>query len=356
MPQKVFGECLFLDVGQGTANAVILRDGRILLIDAGPYKISVLHELLDSFEFESIDRIVLSHNDRDHIRGWEEITRRYGSKIGQYYLVQDRVLEEGDIFDYTMHMVDTGVIPRPMSAQIRNLARPECIWSFDGTQRLRLMLLYPDLMANIEGQKQEKPNQTSAITMLICNEDPILFPGDSTVRSWKTIASTQPRLFPMKLSILVVPHHGGFLDCEDEVRDLTWLFSEVLRTKTAVISVGTANPHGHPRTNMISALLASGANLMCTQVTTSCHGGLSVAGFKPGVMEDLHPFSLSRATSNPAHVGCAGTVVATLDDRGIEISKKAQHLSAILRKLSTPKCLNARPLDAADAAQLRLAH
>jgi competence protein ComEC len=71
----------FLDVGQGDSALFETENGYRLLVDAGPDK-KVLRKLGEVLPFwsRSIDVILLSHYDSDHIGGLPEILRRY--KVG----------------------------------------------------------------------------------------------------------------------------------------------------------------------------------------------------------------------------------------------------------------------------------
>ena len=71
----------FLDVGQGDAIFIEASNGNQILVDAGPNK-KVLSELSKIMPFydRSIDMIIESHPDSDHIGGMIDVLRRY--KIG----------------------------------------------------------------------------------------------------------------------------------------------------------------------------------------------------------------------------------------------------------------------------------
>ncbi len=69
--KKACGECFFLDVGQGTANVILLEGGRALVIDTGPARRGIVKRLLVDYGVREIECVVLSHNDRDHIAGFD---------------------------------------------------------------------------------------------------------------------------------------------------------------------------------------------------------------------------------------------------------------------------------------------
>ena len=73
----------FLDVGQGDAILVQAPDGRQILVDGGPSPTALLNELGDVLPFwdRSLDLVVLTHPDGDHITGLIPLLDRY--RVGQ---------------------------------------------------------------------------------------------------------------------------------------------------------------------------------------------------------------------------------------------------------------------------------
>ena len=69
----------FLDVGQGDAVYIKAPNGNQLLYDAGPPTGAVLEQLASVMPFydHSIDVVVFSHPDMDHIGGFADVFNRY---------------------------------------------------------------------------------------------------------------------------------------------------------------------------------------------------------------------------------------------------------------------------------------
>ena len=69
----------FLDVGQGDAILVQTPDGRQILIDGGPNPTALLSELSAALPFwdRSLDLVVLTHPDGDHLTGLLTVLDRY---------------------------------------------------------------------------------------------------------------------------------------------------------------------------------------------------------------------------------------------------------------------------------------
>lgn len=330
-----YGECLFFDVGQGAANIILLENRRALILDTGPLKDGPVHQFLEDYLVESIECVILSHNDRDHIGGWERLATRFGEKIKNVYLLKDRPFKTGATFDLTMALARQGVIPRPQRAEVRDLRKPLTIWQ-DRRRSMRLDLLYPDMIANDDADRGRDPNRTSAIVALSCHARTILFPGDSTLDAWKTLKENSESL-PIKVEILALPHHGGLIKKNTAKSDVEWLFDECIDCRVATVSVGSHNRYGHPRSEILEVLRAKGVVVMCTQITPQCHQGRPLVELSPGVIPP-EEHSLS-ARPGGRGIACAGTVVATLSSDGIEVQREQEHQSAVGYRLRSPMCV-----------------
>lgn len=332
-----YGRCLFVDVGQGTANVILLRNKRAILLDAGPIrKGSPVVRILE--DIDSIECVVLSHNDKDHIAGWEEVAIRFGRKIRDVWCLVDKNYACGARIDITMALWRDKKIPTPRRLSLDDLASPRTIWADTGSP-LRLDVWYPDLPGDCEALRAGAPNRTSGIVCLHCDGRSILFPGDSEMDAWRRLAEESPVL-PMQLSALAVPHHGGLTGAGEE--DLDWLFGHLLKPQAAVISVGTVNGHRHPRPEVISALRRANVAVLCTQITSQCHDELE--SLRPGVIRPNDPGvsspveSLTLSARRSRLVACAGTVRANLLENHIAIDRVTVHQKAVVRKLRSPLC------------------
>src|SRR5512139_1499151 len=69
----------FLDVGQGDAVLIQTPDGRQILVDGGPSPSALLDQLGEVMPFwdRSLDLVVLTHGDADHLSGLIPIFDRY---------------------------------------------------------------------------------------------------------------------------------------------------------------------------------------------------------------------------------------------------------------------------------------
>ena len=160
----------------------------------------------------------------------------------------------------------------------------------------------------------------------------MLIGGDAPLRSWSELTDMERRAEAFR-----IPHHGGALhdggvpDGWDVVR----LYREV-GARVALISVGTNNAHGHPRSEWIRPLTGGACRLLCTQITARCHGPIDitrpdgatvrdadeVASLRDRVVTKQQQWTvpqyrhltdkLRAVRSNLLEVPCAGTVMVVL--------------------------------------------
>lgn len=334
-----YGQCYFLDVGQGTANVVLLSGRRALVLDAGPIKkASPVHRLLKKYA-GTIECVLLSHHDKDHILGWEQIAADFQKNIGAVWCVPDANPEEGRRIDITMKLSNEGKIPRPSPAMVDSLKVKKTIWK-DSQSPLQLDVYYPDLQGVHEAIKAGNKNGCSVVAALGYNNEVILFPGDCQINAWRRLRDESPHL-PLQAKVVNVPHHGGLPGGTPD--ELTWLYKQAVQSRVAVVSAGSANDEGHPTREVITALRDAGVRIMCTQITPACQATLEP--LRPGVIPPLAEFSASTITPSftstaqrSRNVGCAGTVRASLGENAIQVLRQSEHLAAVTKKVSSPMC------------------
>ena len=344
---EVIAECYILDVGQGSSSVVLLGQSRCIVIDCprGPHcsPLPTLR-LLQRHGIASIEVLAISHNDADHEGGAAAILMEYSSRIGQVAMLQDRAAPDMRFARAVLHARDRGQFAGPvLRLETPALGQRKVLWE-DRKRSLRLVVLYPDFAGNLGAQVKREPNQTSAVLAFCGPNSTILFPGDCGIDAWAAIAERSPDK-RVECDVVAVPHHGGLTGgalSGDWVGAVRRAYSEVLRAKVGIVSVGTFNPYGHPRAEVIRSLTSGGAVVMCTQITSKCCAALDRLGV--GVLS-CNEFSCSTfgrkstRSGQPKNVACAGSVVLEITDRGLAIPRLQEHRRAIQEsRLVKPLC------------------
>jgi len=234
-----FLEVNFFDVGQGDAIFIETPQLHQILIDGGPTSI-ILEKLAKEMPFwdRTIDLIILTHPERDHIFGLIEVLKRY--KV-------ENILWTGVIRD-TSEFKEWKKLIENEGAKIFIAKTGQKIKA----TRTVLVILYP--FENLEGQELKDSNNTSIITKLIFGENSFLFTGD-------VYKSVERELLAKELDIdsdiLKVGHHGSKTSSLEE-------FIKEVSPEIAVIQVGKDNLYGHPHPESLDTLEKYGIRVLRT--------------------------------------------------------------------------------------------
>ena len=296
----------------------------------------------------------MSHNDKDHQGGASAIIAAYPKAIDRVFFLQDRPIEQIALYGVVKRALEGGnLLSEPI--RLERDDQPRVIFS-EPTKDLSLELIHPTFQANLEAQNSAQPNETSAVLVLFCGKRKVVYPGDSSIGDWRRIRSYLGG--PILADILSVPHHGGNVyehrykrksTAESELREkqnLDWLYSEGVQCKFAIVSVGTTNNYGHPKSAAISALRSSHAQVICTQITQSCYDDLEL--LRPGVRRAVF-HSQSRGSNDltsgghSRNVACAGTVIAEIGRDSVTIRGFDEHQMGVEKLVANgghPLCRN----------------
>ncbi|MBI4692335.1 MAG: MBL fold metallo-hydrolase [Candidatus Terrybacteria bacterium] len=225
-------EVYFLDVGQGDAIFIETSNGNQILIDAGPNR-QVLRELSKVMPFydRSIDVVMESHPDSDHIGGLPEVLGRYDVTL---------VIESGVGSDNAVYVETEKIISEKRIKKI--LARRGMQINLgDGAH---LDILFPD--RDISGLDT---NDASIVARLIYGENEFLFTGDSPKKMEKYLVSLDgnPPAGGLQSDVLKLGHHGSKTSSSEE-------FLGYVKPLYAVISAGKNNRYGHPHQEILERL------------------------------------------------------------------------------------------------------
>lgn len=219
----------FLDVGQGDSVFVEAPNGNQLLYDAGPPTGAAIRGLASIMPFwdRSIDVLVLSHPDLDHIGGAVEVLKRYTVPV---------VLESGAVGT-------NGVVPE-LNAQFerqqtdRLLARRGQTIELGGS--VFVDILYPD-----SNDLPEETNDASVTVRIRYGSTSFLLSGDlSRWGEYRILDETSGQLHA---TVVKLGHHGSKTSSSER-----WLAE--LKPEIVVVSAGKNNKYGHPHQEVMDLL------------------------------------------------------------------------------------------------------
>ena len=220
----------FLDVGQGDAILVQAPDGRQILVDGGPSPTALLNELGDVLPFwdRSLDLVVLTHSDGDHITGLIPLLDRY--RVGQ-------------VLDVAQS--DAAPEAAPWLERLAALGVPR-VYAQRGMRLpvgdLQITVLHPG-PAQLTGTASDD-NNNAIVLHLDYGGISLLLTGDAEHEAETDIIAAD---LPLRADVLKIGHHGSNGASSPE-------FIATVSPRLAVIQVGAENKFGHPHPAILERL------------------------------------------------------------------------------------------------------
>lgn len=330
----------FLDVGQGTSNVLQFADGSVAIIDCGESAVALV-TLLQSIKFTRIRAIVLSHWHDDHTGGVPAVLDNFLDAIDCFYLSQDRpahLIRANKVFALIRQKSKQQTKYRVERLEKQDLNEGKIPLPPD-VKTASLSVLYPDFLESLDAQSQKDGNQGSGVLLLEHGAGRIVFPGDAGKKAFKALMKREGDT-RIQCDVLAAPHHSGKLnkgsdDFSGHRNCFHWLYSDVIETKYVVVSAGTGNNYGHPLEEHVHEAVASGATVVCTQITPRCHRTPDKVA--PALLE---PIENPSACGFGDGFGCAGTVVAKMQIDRIELEREKKHRDAVdtIASSESPLC------------------
>ena len=259
-------EVNFFNVGQGDAIFIQTPQGHQILIDGGP-GLTILEKLSKEMPFwdRSIDLIILTHPEHDHMAGLLQVLKDY--KV-------ENVLWTG-VVRHTAEYNEWKRLIKEEKAKIY-IAKSGQKIVFHGSNQCNLEKSEPcDYLSifspfeSLEGQEIKKSNDTSIVAKLTFGENSFLFTGDAGKSVEYKLAHKN---VPLKSDVLKVGHHGSKTSSGES-------FIKMVSPKIAVISVGgnnevrgrncdnkKRNKYGHPNCEVLAAFKKFGIKVLRTDI------------------------------------------------------------------------------------------
>lgn len=229
----------FLDVGQGDAVLITTPGGRQILIDGGPSATELNWRLGQEMPFwdRSLDVVVNTHGDADHLAGLVSLLGRY--TIDQV-LVSGLPLENPLWQEWETSLAGTGLTPVLGQAGMQ-------LSLGDGVSA---SLLFP----GPAGWNENSPNNHSLVLRLQYGRVSFLLPGDIEAVVEQELVRTGA---PLAATVLKSPHHGAKTSSSVP-------FLEAVDPQIVVISVGADNRFGHPSPEVLERYAERGVTVLRT--------------------------------------------------------------------------------------------
>lgn len=240
----------FLDVGQGDGIVVEMPHGKTVTVDGGSSDVSAVGEyrILPFLKSERIQRIacaILTHMDKDHIGGIQELLemeQQNGNGILIENLAVPAVLKEQDKWEEVKKTAlekGTGILY--LKAGDR--------FEISGVQ---FLCMHPS-----EDFKDRSDNAASLVIKVVYGEFAALLTGDLEGRGEETFMKAYEEEL-REMDLLKVAHHGSKNSSMEA-------FLNICRPEISIISCGEGNRYGHPHKELLERLERAGSRIFITR-------------------------------------------------------------------------------------------
>ena len=193
----------------------------------------------DAFYDRSINVVLATHADQDHIGGLPEVLKNYKVNI----FMESGVPGESSTYKELEKLVNDGETEKNVK---KILARRNMIVDLgDGAV---LQILFPD-----RDPTGMETNTASVVTKLVYGENEFLLTGDSPIAIENYLVSVSD----LSSNVLKVGHHGSKTSTGQT-------FVSAVSPEYAVISVGEDNRYNHPNQATLDTLTNFGAEVLRT--------------------------------------------------------------------------------------------
>jgi competence protein ComEC len=232
----------FLDVGQGDSTFIETPYQNQILVDGGPGS-AVLEKLGREMPFwdRTLDLVVLTHPEKDHMAGLIEVLKKYKVK---------NILWTGIVRDTAEYREWTDAVEKESANVV--LAKAGEKISFGDAE---FDVLFP--LENMQGQELKDSNNSSVVIKLVYGENSFLLTGDLVDKGEEEIMQSGENV---DSDVLKVAHHGSKTSSEES-------FISAVSPETAVISAGKNNSYGLPAAEILDELSNYGINILRTDLS-----------------------------------------------------------------------------------------
>ena len=234
----------FLNVGQGDAILLLSSSGHQVLIDGGPDR-SILTQLSSVMPFydRSLDAVILTHPDADHLAGLVQVLDRYDVGV---------VIETGMACETALCASWREAVKNENAENVVAYAG----YTIDLGDGALLTIISPP--SNLEGVLVNKKNNGAIVARLDYKNQNVLLTADIERETEHALLTSNYSGF-LDTDILKVGHHGSKNSSLDE-------FLDAITPKLAVIEVGAKNRYGHPTQEALTRLANHHATVYRTDI------------------------------------------------------------------------------------------
>ncbi len=218
----------FLDVGQGDAIFIEAPNGNQILIDSGSNK-KVLRELGEVMPFydRSIDMVIATHPDKDHIGGLPAVLEKFKVNV----FIEPGVTSDNGTYEALGVVIEEKGIKKILAKRGQRITLDKDVY---------MDILFPD-----RETLGWETNTASIVVRLVYGDTSFLLTGDSPKRIEEYVTSLDGK--NLTASVLKLGHHGSRTSTSE-------FFLGTVDPQYAIISSAVDNRYGHPHKEVVEML------------------------------------------------------------------------------------------------------
>lgn len=262
-------EVTFLDVGQGDGIFMKGPEGGTYLVDGGSSDVKKvgryrLEPFLKSQGVGTLNYVLISHGDSDHINGVEELIERQGIgvKIDTLVLPVQEVWDEA-LRGLAAKALDNGIKVAVMEAE-QSIREEEMAITCIQPGKMEIESKDIDSQQEITGFEQsgigfEPGNAASMVLAVRYGGFDMLLTGDVEAEGEEYLTrQLEEQYGTCDWEVLKVAHHGSKNSSTEE-------FLRQVQPTYAIVSAGQENRYGHPHQETVKRLADVGSKICSTQ-------------------------------------------------------------------------------------------
>lgn len=244
-----------VDVGQGSANLLQLPGGRTVLVDGGGFSDNayfdvgrqILAPLLLREKIRTIDLVILTHPDSDHLNGLLHLLRHF--RVHEVWSNHEPTDTRG--YRQWRRIIAEREIPHPPFTQLKRHRRHNGV---------RFDILAPpvDFRQRTVTESWRDSNGNSLVVRVAWRDIALLFSGDITAPAEAQLVARHGA-DGLRSTILFVPHHGSDSSSSPA-------FLEAVTAAEGIIGAGWRNRFGFPHETVAARLTAAGSRIWRTDL------------------------------------------------------------------------------------------
>ncbi|MBQ4585519.1 MAG: MBL fold metallo-hydrolase [Clostridia bacterium] len=185
----------------GKADCIVINTGtKIVMIDTGEVEnLDDIHFYMNKKGYTSIDTLILTHYDKDHIGGASDIISTYNVKE----VVETKITDNSfEYLDYHNTMANQGISPKKLNESY-SFEYDSCKFTIDIPQR--------------DKYEEKQDNNSSLIVSMWCGDTSFLFCGDAMELRLREIIERNIGTY----DFVKLPYHGNYLENYEDFLKMT---------------------------------------------------------------------------------------------------------------------------------------